>query len=269
MYSEFLNFWLQRSNKKTYCNLPSHFLWVWPRSKLQTTLPHKDTFISEPCLCPCLKRRSVDFLNRRLFTRAPSDPHSKYSTYIYLTNKDQNIFWLNESLWTECASTIVLRGTLDNRSWLFHVAKQIGWPGIARERWSGARRFGWLWWPKTGHWSTSTGWPVPTCNHIAQRRILCAANYFGAMCLTDNSVTILTAQERSSTFKLLGPEPAFGRLGLGGIVGRVQFSWVHFSRLASRLRRSARRGQIVRQKTYKNWWRPTPGLVTPFLRFCF
>ena len=27
---------------------------------------------------------------------------------------------------------------------------------------------------------------------------------------------------------ILGPEPAFGRLGLGGIVGRVQFSWVHF-----------------------------------------
>ena len=109
-------------------------------------------------------------------------------------------------------------------------------------------------------------------------------------------------------FKQLGPEPAFGRLGLGGssggysshgytshasiraygaqlggdscssedlqnivvnidwivltlfiesrpraglrpagprwIVGREQFSWVHFSRLASRLRRSARRGQL-------------------------
>ena len=76
------------------------------------------------------------------------------------------------------------------------------------------------------------------------------------MCLTDNSVTILTAQERSSTFKLLGPEPAFGRLGLGGIVRRVQFSWVHFSRLASRLRRSARRGQIqtqhFRSKTVTN-----------------
>ena len=37
--------------------------------------------------------------------------------------------------------------------------------------------------------------------------------------MTDNSVTILTAQERSSTFKLLGPEPAFGRLGLGGSSG--------------------------------------------------
>ena len=23
---------------------------------------------------------------------------------------------------------------MDNRPWLFHVAKQIGWPGIARER---------------------------------------------------------------------------------------------------------------------------------------
>ena len=44
---------------------------------------------------------------------------------------------------------------------------------------------------------------------------------------------------------ILGPKPAFGRLGLGGIVRRVQFSWVHFSRLASRLRRSAGRGQIV------------------------
>ena len=34
-----------------------------------------------------------------------------------------------------------------------------------------------------------------------------------------------------------GLRPAGPRL----IVGRVQFSWVHFSRLASRLRRSARR----------------------------
>ena len=67
-------------------------------------------------------------------------------------------------------------------------------------------------------------------------------------------------------FSILGPEPAFGRLGLGGIVGRVQFSWVHFSCLASRLQRSARRRQIVLQKTYKRWWRPTPGLATPFLR---
>ena len=53
----------------------------------------------------------------------------------------------------------------------------------------------------------------------------------------------------------LGPTTAFGRLGLGGSSGGVQFSWVHFSRLASRLRRSARRGQIVFQKTYKTFLR--------------
>ena len=40
----------------------------------------------------------------------------------------------------------------------------------------------------------------------------------------------------------LGPEPASGRLGL--VVGRVQFSWVHFSRLTSRLRCSLWRGQL-------------------------
>ena len=28
----------------------------------------------------------------------------------------------------------ILIGTLENFPWLFHVAKQIGWPGIARER---------------------------------------------------------------------------------------------------------------------------------------
>ena len=39
------------------------------------------------------------------------------------------------------------------------------------------------------------------------------------------------------------------------IVGMVQFSWVHFSRLTSRLRHSARRGQIVFQKTYKTFLR--------------
>ena len=35
------------------------------------------------------------------------------------------------------------------------------------------------------------------------------------------------------------------------IVGRKQFSWVHFSCLVSRLRRSARRGQFVLRELYK------------------
>ena len=39
---------------------------------------------------------------------------------------------------------------------------------------------------------------------------------------------------------ILGLEPAFGRLGPCGIVGRVHLLHVHFSRLASRLRRSVR-----------------------------
>ena len=54
------------------------------------------------------------------------------------------------------------------------------------------------------------------------------------------------------------PRAGLRPAGPGWIVGRVQFSWVHFSGLASRQGRSAQRGQIVIQKTYKRWWRPPP-----------
>ena len=41
------------------------------------------------------------------------------------------------------------------------------------------------------------------------------------------------------------PRPTFGRLGLEWIVERLQFWWVNFSRLASHLRRSARREKMT------------------------
>ena len=56
-------------------------------------------------------------------------------------------------------------------------------------------------------------------------------------------------------FKKTRPNAGLRPAGPRWIVGGVQFSWVHFSRLASRLRRSARRGQIVFQKTYKTFLR--------------
>ena len=54
-------------------------------------------------------------------------------------------------------------------------------------------------------------------------------------------------------FMCTRPNAGLRPAGPRWIVGGVQFSWVHFSRLASRLRRSARRGQIVFQKTYKTF----------------
>ena len=44
------------------------------------------------------------------------------------------------------------------------------------------------------------------------------------------------------------------RAGLRWIFGRVQFSWVHFSCLASRLRRSARRGQREEGSKCGEWF---------------
>ena len=57
-----------------------------------------------------------------------------------------------------------------------------------------------------------------------------------------------------SSFILTMPRAGLRLVGSRLIVRRVQFSSVQqFSRLASRLRRSAPRGQIVLQKIFKRW----------------
>ena len=58
----------------------------------------------------------------------------------------------------------------------------------------------------------------------------------------------------SLTISITRPRAGLRPAGPRWIVGRLQFSCVHLSRLASRLRRSARRGHIVLQKTFKRWW---------------
>ena len=56
------------------------------------------------------------------------------------------------------------------------------------------------------------------------------------------SSKMMTYWAKSGLLQTTRPRAGLRPAGPRWIVGRVQFSWVHFSRLASRLRRSARRG---------------------------